>query len=72
MIGGAAAAPVVVPVDALVGQSPTEDSIAAATTGVADAVRDALSDTYASAEYRSHLAGVLGRRALAAAATRAA
>ena len=38
VIGGAAAAPVVVPVDALVGQSPTEDSIAAATTGVADAV----------------------------------
>jgi aerobic carbon-monoxide dehydrogenase medium subunit len=71
IIGGAAGAPVTIPVDGLVGQALSEESIAAATAGVPDALGDALGDTYASAEYRRHLAGVLARRALAAAAGRA-
>jgi carbon-monoxide dehydrogenase medium subunit len=71
VIGGAAGMPVTVPVDALVGQAPTEDAIAAATAGVGEAVGDTLGDTYASSEYRRHLAGVLARRALADAAARA-
>jgi carbon-monoxide dehydrogenase medium subunit len=71
VIGGATGTPLVVPVDGLVGQAPTEEAIGAATAGVGEALADTLSDTYASAEYRRHLAGVLARRALASAAARA-
>jgi aerobic carbon-monoxide dehydrogenase medium subunit len=71
VIGGATGMPVVVSVDGLVGQRPTEDALAAATGGVGDALADALGDTYASAEYRRHLGRVLARRALADAAARA-
>jgi carbon-monoxide dehydrogenase medium subunit len=71
VIGGATGAPVVVPVEGLVGQPPSEDAIAAATAGVGAALGEPLSDTYASADYRRHLAGVLARRALAVAASRA-
>ncbi len=71
VIGGATGMPVVVPVDGLVGQAPSEDAIAAATTGVDAALGDALGDTYASPEYRRHLGGVMARRALAKAAERA-
>lgn len=71
VIGGAAGRPVAVPVDGLVGQAPTEDAIRAATAGVGEALGDTLSDMYASSEYRRHLASVLARRALSAAAARA-
>jgi carbon-monoxide dehydrogenase medium subunit len=71
VVGGVAGTPVAVSVDDLVGTDPTPDAIAAATTGVADAFGDGLSDAYASGEYRRHLAGVLARRALTAAVSRA-
>jgi carbon-monoxide dehydrogenase medium subunit len=70
VVGGATGTPVTIPVDGLVGQAPSEDAIAAATTGVPGALGDALGDAYASPEYRQHLGGVLARRALAAAAGR--
>jgi CO/xanthine dehydrogenase FAD-binding subunit len=54
--------------DALVGQAPTEDAIAAAADHVAGAIRDPIGDLYASGEYRTHLAGVLAKRALSRAA----
>jgi carbon-monoxide dehydrogenase medium subunit len=71
VIGGASGTPVAVPVDGLAGQAISAAAIAAATAGVGEAFGDALSDTYASAEYRRHLAGVLARRALTTAAARA-
>jgi carbon-monoxide dehydrogenase medium subunit len=66
-----------VPVDAtaaaekLVGAAPSADAIAAAAALVPSALGGAIGDGYASAEYRSHLAGVLARRALTAAVARA-
>lgn len=54
--------------DALVGQAPTEDMIAAAADRVAGEIRDPIGDLYASGEYRTHLAGVLTKRALSRAA----
>jgi carbon-monoxide dehydrogenase medium subunit len=71
VIGGATGTPVAVAVDGLVGQVISEAAVGEATAGVGEALGDALSDTYASAEYRRHLGGVLARRALAAAAARA-
>jgi carbon-monoxide dehydrogenase medium subunit len=73
VVGGATATPVLVGAagDALVGQAPTEDLIAAAAETVGEALRDPLGDTYASPEYRVHLATVTARRALAAAFERA-
>jgi carbon-monoxide dehydrogenase medium subunit len=71
VVGGVAATPVVVPIEGLVGVKPTSDTIASATAEVADVVGAGLSDAYASGEYRRHLAGVLVRRAVAAAAARA-
>jgi carbon-monoxide dehydrogenase medium subunit len=56
----------------LVGSAPSDGAIAAAAAGVADALTGALGDTYASAEYRTHLATVLSRLALASAFERAA
>ena len=52
---------------ALDGQPANADSIAAAARSAAEGV-DALSDLHASAEYRTHLASVFARRAIAAAA----
>ena len=49
---------------ALSGQAPTEASIARAADAVADALRDPLGDSYASGEYRVHLATVMAKRAL--------
>ena len=71
--GGVAPTPVraVVAEDALAGQEPTPERIA----HVATLARDALSpqsDAFVSGAYRRHLAGVLARRALARAVTRAA
>ena len=52
---------------ALEGQPANADSIAAASASAAEGV-DALSDLHASADYRTHLASVFARRAVAAAA----
>ncbi len=55
---------------ALAGQEPTDPALAQAAAVAADGV-DANSDIHASAEYRTHLAGVLARRALVLARDRA-
>lgn len=55
---------------ALKGKRPDDATLAEASSHAAEGL-DLLSDTYASAEYRGHLAQVLTRRALAAAAARA-
>ncbi len=55
---------------ALAGQEPTDETLARAAAVAADGV-DANSDIHASAEYRTHLAGVLARRALVLARDRA-
>jgi carbon-monoxide dehydrogenase medium subunit len=69
VVGGVSANPVVVAAagDALVGSAPSAEAIAAAAGHVADALGEPLSDTYASGEYRVHLAQVLAKRALTAA-----
>lgn len=56
---------------ALVGQAATAENFAAVAALVAQALSQPLSDHYASAEYRMHLAGVLAKRALTTAASRA-
>ena len=67
-----------VPVDAtaaagqLVGRPGSEEAIAAAAGEVPEALTGVIGDTYASAAYRTHLAKVLARRALAEAFGRAA
>jgi aerobic carbon-monoxide dehydrogenase medium subunit len=73
-IGGVAGTPVhaAAAADALVGASPSEDAVAAAVEKVAEALPDAMSDSYASGEYRVHLATVLAERALLTAFERAA
>ena len=72
-IGGVADRPVdaAAAAEALVGSAPSDDAIAAAAAKVADALTGTIDDTYASAEYRVHLATVLARRALAEAFVRA-
>jgi len=73
VVGGATANPVhaAAAEQALTGQEPTDANVAAAAKQVAGAISDPLSDTYASGEYRTHLATVLARRALMMAAQRA-
>ena len=56
---------------ALTGQPADEASIAQAAEKVAEAIARPLSDVYASGDFRIHLAKVLARRALTAAAARA-
>lgn len=56
---------------ALAGNKPDAKAIEAAAAKVASAITDPLSDTYASGEYRVHLATVLARRALMEAVARA-
>jgi carbon-monoxide dehydrogenase medium subunit len=56
---------------ALTGNKPDAKAIEAAAAKVVSAVAEPLSDTYASGEYRLHLATVLARRALTEAAARA-
>ncbi|HEY3122267.1 MAG TPA: xanthine dehydrogenase family protein subunit M [Vicinamibacteria bacterium] len=56
---------------ALTGQAPDQAGIARAAERVAEALKDPLSDLYASGEYRIHLATVMARRALATAAEKA-
>ncbi len=55
---------------ALLGQKADAASIAAAAAKVPGAIEDPLSDTYASGEFRVHLATVIAKRALAAAVER--
>ena len=73
VIGGVTANPVraAAAEKALAGQAPSDAALAAAAGKVGEAITDPLSDHYASAEYRVHLAGVLARRALAQAVARA-
>ncbi len=55
----------------LTGKPPDAAAIGEAAARVSSSLGDALSDTYASAEYRVHLAQVLARRALVAAVEKA-
>ena len=73
-IGGVTGTPVdaTAAAEAVVGAPPSEESAAAAADTVAAALPNAMSDTYASGEYRTHLAGVLAKRALQLAFARAA
>jgi len=72
-VGGATPKPVsaTAAASALKGQALSAENIAAAAAQVAGAISDPLSDYYASGEYRTHLATVLAKRALTAAASRA-
>jgi len=71
-IGGVTERPVVATgvAEALVGASISPDAIQAAAGKAGDALAEPLSDTYASGEYRKHLASVLVRRALTRAVER--
>ena len=66
---GVTSTPLVADISALVGGSCDDDAIAAATGGIT--AEEALSDVFASGDYRVHLARVFGKRALAAARDRA-
>jgi len=57
--------------NALKGKAADDATIAAAAAKVAEAISDPLSDVYASAEYRTHLATVMTKRALMTAVERA-
>lgn len=73
-VGGAVGSPITVGSagDALAGQAPSADGVAEAARGIPAALQDnLLGDSYASAEFRGHLAEVLARRALAMAFERA-
>ncbi len=65
-IGGVTGTPVdaTEAAESVVGATPSEESAAAAADKVAAALPNAMSDTYASGEYRAHLAGVLAKSAL--------
>jgi carbon-monoxide dehydrogenase medium subunit len=56
---------------ALTGKAPTADNIAAAAALVGKAIKDPMSDSFASGDYRAHLASVMAKRALGMAADRA-
>jgi carbon-monoxide dehydrogenase medium subunit len=71
-VGGLTAPPVDVSAASLVGGPGSEEAIAAAADGVPESLPDATGDTYASGEYRKHLATVLAKRALREAFARAA
>ena len=72
VVGGTTANPVRAKAaeDALTGQAPTADNIASAAEKVGD-ITATMSDMYASADYRTHLAKVMAKRALMMAAQRA-
>jgi carbon-monoxide dehydrogenase medium subunit len=55
----------------LTGKAPTADNIAAAAALVGKAIKDPMSDSFASGDYRAHLASVMAKRALGMAADRA-
>jgi len=73
VIGGVTARPVraAAAEAVLTGKKADAAAIEAAAKRVADALADPMGDTYASGEYRVHLASVLARRALTAAVERA-
>ena len=71
-VGGLTAPPVDAAVESLVGGPGSEEAIAAAAEKVPESLPDAAGDTYASGEYRKHLATVLAKRALREAFERAA
>ncbi len=73
VIGGATPNPVraAAAEASLTGNAPTAENIATAAEKVAEVIGDPMSDVYASADYRKHLAKVLACRALAEAAGRA-
>jgi carbon-monoxide dehydrogenase medium subunit len=56
----------------LAGQAPSVEAFATAVAAVDGALENPIGDLYASGEFRVHLAGVLAKRALAAATHRAA
>jgi aerobic carbon-monoxide dehydrogenase medium subunit len=65
-IGGVVGTPVhaTAATESVVGETPSEETAAAAAEKVAEALLNPMSDTYASGEYRVHLATVLAKRAL--------
>jgi carbon-monoxide dehydrogenase medium subunit len=73
-VGGATGSPAhaSAAAEALRGGPGSAEAIAAASERVAEALPNAISDTYATGEYRTHLAKVLAARALAQAFERAA
>ncbi len=73
VVGGATGVPVQATAVAgtLSGAAPSDEAIATAAERVADTLADPLGDTYASGEYRTHLAKVLTKRALGRAFQRA-
>jgi aerobic carbon-monoxide dehydrogenase medium subunit len=73
-VGGATGSPVhaSAAAEALRGGPGSAEAIAAASERVAEAIPSAISDTYATGEYRTHLAKVLAARALEQAFDRAA
>ena len=73
VVGGATPTPVIVSAveKILVGEAPSAEVMAQAAATVADAIGEPLNDSYASGEYRAHLATVLSERALSAAAAKA-
>jgi carbon-monoxide dehydrogenase medium subunit len=73
-VGGATASPVhaTAAAESLISGSGSEEAIAAAAERVPEAITNAIGDTYASGEYRTHLAKVLAARALRRAFERAA
>jgi aerobic carbon-monoxide dehydrogenase medium subunit len=71
-VGGLTAPPVDVAAESLVGSPGSEEAIAVAADQVPESLPDAAGDTYASGEYRKHLATVLAKRALREAFARAA
>jgi len=73
VVGGATANPVVITAaeTALAGRKPDGPTIEKAASAVAAAIPDPMGDTYASGEFRVHLATVLAKRALTAAVERA-
>jgi carbon-monoxide dehydrogenase medium subunit len=72
-VGGAATSPVhaTAAAEALVGADGSAEAIAAAAAKVPEAISNPAGDAYASAEYRTELAGVLAGRALTQAFERA-
>jgi aerobic carbon-monoxide dehydrogenase medium subunit len=74
IVGGVTAPPVDATgaAETLVGGPGSEEAIAAAAEKVAESLPEAMGDGYASSEYRTHLAGVLAKRALTEAFERAA
>jgi aerobic carbon-monoxide dehydrogenase medium subunit len=73
-IGGVAGTPVhgEAAAESLIGAPPSEESATAAAEKVPEALPNPMSDTYASGEYRVHLATLLAKRALLSAFERAA